>query len=83
MATTTITPGVIVRAHDWPGTRGERFLVLGIGEMPSGEAAHLLEFDGGTPFRYRCIPTENLAVDQKATRERDRRMAAQQEMAAR
>lgn len=73
-----IEVGQVVRAHDWPRTVGERFLVREIVEQPrSGEVAYVLEFDGGTPFRFRAIPTANLIVDEKATRERERRAAEQ------
>lgn len=66
-----IRPGVVVRAQGWPDTKGARFLVTGIDDQPNGgTSAHLLEFDGGTPFRYRCIPVQHLSIDQKATRER-------------
>lgn len=71
--------GQIVRAHDWPAVQGDRFVVKQIVQQPrSGEVAYLLELDGGTPFRFRAIPTANLVVDEKATRERDRRAAAQE-----
>lgn len=73
-----ITFGQVVRVQDWPGTRGERFLVVGLTDTAKGLYADLMEFDGGTPWRQRTIPAANLVVDIKATRERERRIAAQQ-----
>lgn len=81
MDSNTIEVGQVVRAIDWPGRKGARFLVTALDKTPSGKVAHLLEFDGGTPWKYTCILRANLRVDIQATRERARRLAAIQEAA--
>lgn len=64
-------PGTIVRAVEWPGTHGERYVVREIVEQPrSGEVAWVLTLQGGTPFGWRAIPTTNLREVRKGVRRR-------------
>lgn len=76
--TDVIATGQVVRVQGWPNTQGKRFLVTGLSDTAMGVYADLMEFDGGTPWRQRTIPARDLRVDIKATRERERRKAAQQ-----
>lgn len=59
--------GTVVKARNWPGTHGERYVVREVVEQPrSGEVAWVLTLQGGTPFGWRAIPTANLSVVRKA-----------------
>ena len=64
-----VSIGSVVRASNWPGTHGERFLVREFGVSPHhGPFAWCMQFDGATPLQWRALPLDRLTVDQKATR---------------
>lgn len=59
--------GQIVRATDWPGTKGERYLVVEPYESKAyGACVWARRLDKGYPGPWVCMPVDCLRLDRKA-----------------
>lgn len=78
----TVSPGVVIRVKDWPGTFGERYVVAAIRDVPGSEYpeqvdAHRLDSMNGAPAlaALRTFPLDCCVVDARKTRDRARHLA--------
>lgn len=61
--------GKIVRVSNWPGTKGERYLVIEPYQSKTyGACVWARRLDKGYPGPWACIPVECLRPDRKANK---------------